>query len=175
MSFAIRYQINGKRDYKGLGGYDKVNNNLGSARAKCEEYRVQIKQGINPRIKEQKEFELKQSFKKLEDQLKNSTFAMYAYEHIKSLEPTWANSKTSAQWESSLEQYSFPVIGDTPVSYVSRTQVLEILEPIWYEKTETADRVRRRIGIILDAAMTDDLRTERNPAIWKVSLGRYIY
>ncbi|MDA9570217.1 tyrosine-type recombinase/integrase, partial [Porticoccaceae bacterium] len=170
MSFAIRYQINGKSDYKGLGGYDKVHNNLGIARAKCEEYRVQIKQGINPKIKEQQEFELKQSVKKLEDQLKNSTFAKYAYKHIESLEPTWTNSKTSAQWKSSLEQYAFPVIGDTPVSDVSRTQVLEILEPIWYEKTETADRVRRRIGSILDAAMTDDLRTERNPAIWKGSL-----
>jgi integrase len=62
------------------------------------------------------------------------------------------------------------VIGDTPVSDVSRTQVLAILQPIWFEKTETADRVRRRIAAILDAAISDDLRVERNPAIWRGSL-----
>jgi integrase len=170
MSFGIRYQINGKTDYKGMGGYDKAHNNLGIARAKCEAYRVQIRQGINPKIEEQQEFDLKQSAKALADQLKDSTFAKYAHQHIKNLEPSWTNAKTSAQWRSSLEQYAFPVIGDTPVSDVSRTQVLEILQPIWIEKTETADRVRRRIAAILDASISDDLRTERNPAIWRGSL-----
>ena len=170
MSFGIRYQINGKTDYKGMGGYDKAHNTLGIARAKCEAYRVQIRQGINPKIEEQQEFDLKQSAKALADQLKDSTFAKYAYQHIKNLEPSWTNVKTSAQWRSSLEQYAFPVIGDSPVSDVSRTQVLEILQPIWIEKTETADRVRRRIAAILDAAISDDLRTERNPAVWRGSL-----
>ena len=170
MSFGIRYQINGEPDYKGLGAYDKVNNNLGIARTKCEAYRVQIKQGINPKIEEQKEADLKRSAKALADQLKDSTFAKYACKHIKNLEPSWTNIKTAAQWQSSLEQYAFPVIGDTPVSDVSRTQVLAILQPIWFEKTETADRVRRRIAAILDAAISDDLRTERNPAIWRGSL-----
>jgi integrase len=170
MSFGIRYQINGKTDYKGMGGYDKVHNNLGIARAKCEAYRVQIRQGINPKIEEQQEFDLKQSAKAIAEQLKDSTFAKYAYQHIRNLEPSWTNAKTSAQWRSSLEQYAFPVIGDTPVSDISRTQVLEILQPIWIEKTETADRVRRRIAAILDAAISDDLRAERNPAVWRGSL-----
>ena len=170
MSFGIRYQINGKTDYKGIGGYDKVHTTLGIARAKCEAYRVQIRQGINPKIEEQQEFDLKQSAKAIAEQLKDSTFAKYAYQHIMNLEPSWTNAKTSAQWRSSLEQYAFPVIGDTPVSDISRTQVLEILQPIWIEKTETADRVRRRIAAILDAAISDDLRTERNPAIWRGSL-----
>ena len=170
MSFGIRYQINGKADYKGMGGYDKAHNNLGIARAKCDAYRVQIRQGINPKIEEQQEFDLNQSAKALAEQLKDSTFAKYAYQHIKNLEPSWTNAKTSAQWRSSLEQYAFPVIGDTSVSDVSRNQVLKILQPIWIEKTETADRVRRRIAAILDASISDDLRTERNPAIWRGSL-----
>ena len=170
MSFGIRYQINGKTNYKGMGGYDKAHNNLGIARAKCEAYRVQIRQGIDPKVEEQQALELKQSAKALADQLKSSTFSRYAHQHIKNLEPSWTNVKTSAQWRSSLEQYAFPVIGETPVSDISRTQVLEILQPIWIEKTETADRVRRRIAAILDAAISDDLRTERNPAVWRGSL-----
>jgi integrase len=170
MSFGIRYQINGKTNYKGMGGYDKAHNNLGIARAKCEAYRVQIRQGIDPKVKEQQALELKQSAKALADQLKSSTFSRYAHQYIKNLEPSWTNVKTSAQWKSSLEQYAFPVIGETPVCDISRTQVLEILQPIWIEKTETADRVRRRISAILDAAISDDLRTERNPAVWRGSL-----
>ena len=114
MSFGIRYQMNGESNYKGLGGFDKVHNNLGIARAKCEAYRVKIRQGINPRIEEQQELEQKQSAIALEDQLKASTFAKYAYQHIKNLEPSWTNVKTSAQWRSSLEHYAFPVIGETP-------------------------------------------------------------
>ncbi len=170
MSFGIRYQMDGKTDYKGMGGYDRANNNLGIARAKCDAYRVKIRQGINPKIEERQELDLKRSAKALEDQLKDSTFAKYAYEHIKNLEPSWTNIKTAAQWRSSLEQYAFPVVGDTPVCDVSRTQVLAILQPIWFEKTETADRVRRRIAAVLDAAISDELRTERNPAIWRGSL-----
>ena len=170
MSFGIRYQINGKTNYKGMGGYDKAHNNLGIARAKCEAYRVQIRQGIDPKVEEQQALELKQSAKALADQLKSSTFSRYAHQHIKNLEPSWTNVKTSAQWRSSLEQYAFPVIGETPVSDISRTQVLEILQPIWIEKTETADRIRRRIAAILDAAISDDLRAERNPAVWRGSL-----
>jgi len=108
--------------------------------------------------------------KAVADRLKDNTFARYSQTHIENLEPTWTNRKTAAQWRSSLEKYAFPVIGETPEADVTRAQVLEILQPIWYEKTETADRVRRRRAAILDVAISDDLRAERNPAIWRGSL-----
>jgi hypothetical protein len=40
-----------------------------------------------------------------------------------------------------LKTYAYPVIGDLPVSAVDVALVLRILEPIWKDKRETADRV----------------------------------
>ena len=170
VNWCIVYDLDGKRLMRGMGAFDNATNNLAIARAKCDDYLVMIRQGIDPKVEEKRELDLKQSAKALEDSLKENTFARYAYEHIRILEPSWTNVKTAAQWRRSLEQYAFPVIGDTPVSDVSRSQVLAILQPIWLEKTETADRVRRRIAAVLDVAISDDLRTERNPAIWRGSL-----
>ena len=45
--------------------------------------------------------------------------------------------------------------------------MLEILKPIWFDKTETADRVRRRGEAFLRSAISDGLRTSDNPAVWR--------
>jgi len=45
--------------------------------------------------------------------------------------------------------------------------VMNILEPIWYEKTETASRVRGRIESVLDWATTRGYRSGDNPARWR--------
>jgi integrase len=44
--------------------------------------------------------------------------------------------------------------------------MLSILRPIWYDKTETAGRVRGRIEKILDSATADGAREGENPARW---------
>ena len=56
------------------------------------------------------------------------------------------------------------VIGRTAIEDVSRAQVIEILEPIWDVKHETARRVRQRIERVLDAAHAKGLREDGNPA-----------
>ena len=170
INWCVIYDIGGKRKNMGMGAYHSKVNTLAIARAKCDDYLVMIRKGLDPKIKEKRERDLQLKEEEESKNLQLNTFTKYAYEHINNLEPTWTNKKTAAQWRSSLEEYAFPVIGDTPVSDVSRAQVLDILQPIWYEKTETADRVRRRIAAILDVAISDDLRTERNPAIWRGSL-----
>jgi len=45
--------------------------------------------------------------------------------------------------------------------------VLKVLDPIWNEKPETANRVRGRIERILDWAKGRGLRTGENPARWR--------
>ena len=171
--FSFRYTKNKITRKYSLKRYHPQTNTLADARRRAIELNAMIANGLDPHEEKQLKRDLDHKAKKdreIADKLKDNTFSKYAYQHIKNLEPSWTNAKTSAQWRSSLEQYAFPVIGDTPVSDISRTQVLEILQPIWIEKTETADRVRRRIAAILDAAISDDLRTERNPAVWRGSL-----
>ena len=50
------------------------------------------------------------------------------------------------------------------------THILSVLEPIWESKTETANRVRNRIELILDWAKARGARSGDNPAAWKANL-----
>jgi integrase len=67
------------------------------------------------------------------------------------------------QWNASLTEYVYPILGALPVQQVDRTLVIEVLAPIWTEKHVTASRVRQRIEAVLDWA-TPEYRTGDNPA-----------
>ena len=43
----------------------------------------------------------------------------------------------------------FPAIGDTPVDRIGRTEILEILTPVWTTKPETARRIRLIIKTVM--------------------------
>ena len=57
-----------------------------------------------------------------------------------------------------------------PVADVGKSHVLQILEPIWKTKPETASRVRGRIETVLDAAKAREYRSGENPARWRGNL-----
>ena len=57
----------------------------------------------------------------------------------------------------------FPRIGTMPVSEVTTADVLAILTPIWHEKSQTARRVRQRIGAVMKWAVAMGYRPD-NPA-----------
>jgi integrase len=91
------------------------------------------------------------------------TFAQAAQsahtEHI----AAWKNSKHAAQWISTLRVYAFPGIGTRRVDQVETPDVLKILSPIWLTKSETARRVKQRIGTVLDWANAAGFRAGENP------------
>jgi integrase len=72
--------------------------------------------------------------------------------------------KRAVQWLGSLRTHAFPKIGNVSIADISRAQVLEVIEPIWMTKHETARRVRQRIERLLDVAQARGLRTDSNPA-----------
>jgi len=80
---------------------------------------------------------------------------------------SWRNDKHRHQWKSTMATYVYPVIGDLPVAEVGTSHVLQILEPMWRSKSETASRVRGRIETILDAAKARGYREGENPARWR--------
>ena len=47
----------------------------------------------------------------------------------------WRNRKHAREWLSSLRRGAFPRIGKVPVSEVSSADALEILTPIWRQKS----------------------------------------
>ena len=69
---------------------------------------------------------------------------------IKAHEKVWKSEKHLAQWNSTLQEYAYPVIGKTPIDKISANQILEIVDAIG-ARLETARRVRGRIKQIIDA------------------------
>jgi integrase len=87
--------------------------------------------------------------------------------YIAAHEGGWRNEKHRQQWRNTLASYVYPVMGELPVADITTAHVLQILEPIWQEKPETASRVRGRIETVLDAAKAREYRKGENPARWR--------
>jgi len=100
------------------------------------------------------------------------TFRACAETYIETQEAGWRNAKHASQWRNTLKTYAYPIIGDLPVEAIDIEMVLEVLNPIWKTKTETASRVRSRIEQVIDWAAVHRYRTGENPARWKGHLDK---
>lgn len=139
---------------------------LAQARDVAAIYRLKVKAGIDP-LEEREQAEAAEAAAARAAKVKGVTFKAVAQTYIETNADSWRNAKHRQQWRNTLEQYVYPVIGSTPVSEVSSAQVLEIIEPIWKTKPETASRVRGRIEVVLDAAKARGYRDGENPARWR--------
>ena len=159
-SWILRYTLNGKAREMGLGSL--VTFSLAEARLRATEQRQLIADGTDP-------IEAKQARQRQARVLKANTitFDQAAAAFIAANEAGWRSSKHGEQWRNTLATYASPVIGDLPVSAVTTPLVLQILQPIWASKTETATRVRGRIEKVLDWAKVQGYRSGDNPAVWK--------
>jgi integrase len=155
-SWILRVKIGSKRRDMGLGAYPAVT--LAQAREKARHARELIDQGQDPIL----ERERKQS-KLRAEQASVITFEAAAHTFMDAKSPEWSNPKHAAQWAATLATYAYPVIGPLHVADVKQTHVLQILQPIWVTKTETASRLRGRIENILDWAKARGYRKDENP------------
>ena len=152
-SWIFRYSNQGRRREMGLGSITKVG--LADARKLAERASSTLALGLDP-LDQKRELRLKGS--------NAPTFSACAEQYIASHKPAWKNLKHGQQWENTLKAYAYPVIGDLTTDRITTDHILEILEPIWMGKAETATRVRGRIESILDWARTKGLREGENPA-----------
>ena len=91
------------------------------------------------------------------------TFKVVAEKYIASSAPTWKHHKTAHDTRRRLEQYAYPVFGDTPVNQIRRAEVLDVLEGIWTDKPAAAKKLRQRVRSVFDYAL-DREYIEVNPA-----------
>lgn len=152
-----------RRSEVGLGGYPAVT--LQQARDKAREVREKIAQGIDP-IAERKAARSAL----LASRAMDITFEEAARQCIEAKSPEWKNAKHAQQWTNTLTTYAFPVLAKLRVRDIDTPHVLEVLQPIWKVKTETADRLRGRIEAVLDWATARKYRDGSNPARWKGNL-----
>jgi integrase len=166
-SWLLRYELNGRERFHGLGSLDDFS--LKEARERARAARQKIADGIDPIDARQAE-----RAEKALAAAKALTFEEAARKYFDQHERKWRNDKHRAQFLSTLTTYVFPTIGKLPVSGIETGHVLRVLEPIWHEKTETANRVRGRIESILDWATVREYRTGANPARWRGHLGEVL-
>jgi len=162
-----RYEVAGKGRKRGLGPYPTIS--LERAREDALVCRQLRKQGIDP-IEHYKEIELNKDLEKA----KSTTFKECALTYIDTHRHGWRNKKHESQWRNTLETYAYPTIGDLPVQAIDIDLVMKVLEPIWFEKTETASRIRQRIENVLDWATVRKLRKGDNPALWRGRLDKLL-
>ena len=156
-SWVFRFQLNGKRRDMGLGPYPDIS--LSEARGRATDYRKQRHDGIDPldaKIAQRQAQRLAVA--------KGRIFRECATEFIEKNRAGWRNAKHRQQWENTLKTYVYPKLGDLPVSAIDTGLVVEVLDPIWTDKPETASRVRGRIEAVLDAATVRGFRQGPNPA-----------
>lgn len=152
-----------RRSEVGLGGYPAVT--LQQARDKAREVREKITQGIDP-IAERKAARSAL----LASRATEITFEEAARLCIEAKSPEWKNAKHAQQWTNTLTTYAFPTLAKLQVRDIDTPHILEVLEPIWKVKTETAERLRGRIESVLDWATARKYRDGSNPARWRGNL-----
>lgn len=127
--------------------------------------REQIREGVDPVLQRKAARDAL-----IAAQAKVITFDEAARRFIKAKAQEFRNPKHTAQWETTLQAYASPVIGRLPVDAVTLPHIVQILEPIWTEKTETATRLRGRIESVLSWATVSGFRSGDNPARWRGNL-----
>jgi len=159
-SWLLRYERKGRERWMGLGPLHTFD--LAEARERARKARQQLHDGIDPLDAR----EADRAAKALEA-ARTITFEKAALAYFDAHERSWKNAKHRAQFLSTLKTYAFPKIGNLAVAAIDKGLVLKVIEPIWLDKTETANRVRGRIERVLDWATVRGYRTGDNPARWK--------
>ena len=166
-SWVLRVVIASKRREMGLGNYPGVT--LAHARQKARDARELIRQGVDPieRLRTARSAMQAAAAAAL-------TFEQCALAYVSAHRESWKNPKHIQQWENTLAQYAYPVMGSLLVRDVELPHVLAVLKPIWTGKTETATRLRGRIEQVLDWATVREYRQGLNPARWRGHLDKLL-
>lgn len=157
-SYIFRYTLNKRTRAMGLGPVRSIT--LSEARKRARELRVQVDKGIDPLVARQvAPVDHSATTHRI-------TFKRCAELYIEVHKVGWKSAKHAAQWNRTLSQYAFPIIGKMPVADVGVTEMERILHPLWTTINETASRLRGRIEKILGWATVKRYRTGDNPARW---------
>ena len=170
-SWIFRYQISGRRREMGLGAVANIP--VIAARAEAARLRSLVAQKVDPLEEKQRALvtdRLERAAENRETALLSKTFTAVADNYIAAQEAGWRNVKHRQQWENTLKTYAYPVLGEMPVRDIGVQHVLDVLQPIWSVKPETASRVRMRIEAVLNSAKLMGWREGENPAVWRGGL-----
>jgi len=163
----ITKKVKGRLREMGLGSCITVS--LAEARERALECRKLRENGIDPidaREAARRQVALERA--------KSIKFKDAAATYMTTHRVAWKNDKHAAQWVSTLQTYACPLLGDVSMQAIDTALVMKVIEPIWAEKPETANRLRGRIESILDWATVRGYREGENPARWRGHLDKLL-
>jgi integrase len=166
-SWLFRYETNQRERWMGLGSLNTFN--LAEARERARKARQLIADGIDPL-----EARAAEKARLAAEAAKLMTFANAADQYYAAHEASWSNAKHRQQFRNTMAQYVLPKIGRLSVAAVDTGEVLKCIEPLWKDKTATANRVRGRIESVLDWATVRGYRKGDNPARWRGHLSEVL-
>jgi integrase len=152
-SWVSRYTVTKKGNPRGsakeigLGSYPTVS--LKDARERHEQNKMLASTGVDPST-------YTEPTKK--------TFEAVFVEYFGYKKETLNNDKNIKQWQSTMDAYVFPVIGDQGIDHITHHDIAEILNPIWSRIPDTASKVLQRINNVFEYAIAHDYRITDNPA-----------
>ncbi|MFZ2208369.1 MAG: integrase arm-type DNA-binding domain-containing protein [Porticoccaceae bacterium] len=146
----LKYRHNGAEKLLALGVYPHVT--LASARARRDEARAQLADGINPTAQR----------KATKASAGKDTFEAVAREWLENQSKVLA-PETLRLTRRRFETWAFPIIGAQPMRALEPPELLRLLRRIEAQgKHETASRVRQRIGQVFRYAIATG-RADRDP------------
>lgn len=162
-SWLLRYvsPVTGRPAVMGLGSVEDVT--LATAREIATQARELIKaRGLDPLMEREREREQRRV-----DASKHKTFGEVVAAYLAAHAHDWKNAKHAAQWESTLKNDA-RLLTPLPVASIGTQHVLDVLQPIWRTKPETASRLRGRVERVLSFALAAGYRKREdgNPATW---------
>jgi len=149
-SWVFIWSSNHRKREMGLGPYPAVS--LAKARTRAERCREQVADGLDPIVERGRDT--------------GKTFGECADAYFEAMKSEWTHSKTHFKWHRALNHHCGPIRG-RPVASIDTEDVLQVLNPIWQSKSETASKLRGRIERVLDFAKAKGWRAGENQARWR--------
>lgn len=166
-AWVYRYRVNGRKTPRDMGLGPLADVSLAKAREKAAELRKTKLGGDDPIANRKAD-----KAAKVLAEARNMTFEMFAQQYHDEHRSAWTE-RHADDWIGSLKKHAYPVIGKTSIPEITPAKVKRLLDPIWTVSRVTAQRVRARIELVLDAAKAHGLREGDNPAAMEGNL-RYM-
>jgi integrase len=155
----------------GLGSWPAVS--LAEARTAAAAARKLVRQGVDP-IAQRRDARAEAAKMAVLEQTQAITLDQQFDEFFSLFEKGLSNAKHRSQWRHTWRDYVSPVLGTRPVASITIDDVLTVLKPIWYEKPETAVRLRGRLEMVLQAAIVKGHHPGPNPSTWHNQLQTFL-
>jgi integrase len=149
--WVLRFTLASKRRHRGLGPFPLVGLEL--AREKAADIRRAAREGRDLNQERRQEQARKTTLREAFE-----TFFELKRQELR-------NAHYLNQWPSSMKAYVFPKLGSRPVSEIANSEIISVLQPIWFDKPETAKRVLLRLEAVFKSAILRGQREKASPCV----------